>query len=92
MGSIRSQIRLAPLSGSRLIVPVRVTIPTPLADAVGIEPVFNAALAALGDVLNAVKRHYYSGASSFDAIAAHNGAATLLFVSGFGVRAREGDR
>jgi hypothetical protein len=49
----------------------------------------NAALAALGDVLNAIERHSFKGGCSFDDIPAHNGAATLLFVLGFGVKARE---
>lgn len=48
-----------------------------------------AALAALDDVLNATERHYHKGGCDFDAIAAHKGAATLLFTLGFGVRARE---
>ncbi len=48
-----------------------------------------AALAALGDVLNAIERHYHKGGCSFDSIAAHTGAATLLFTLGFGVKARE---
>ena len=50
---------------------------------------FNEALAAISDVLNTIERHYFRGGCSFDAIAAHNGAATLLFVLGFGVQARE---
>ena len=49
----------------------------------------NAALTALADVLNAIERHYYMGCCDFAAVAAHNGAATLLFVLGFGVKARE---
>jgi len=35
----------------------------------------NEALKSLSDVLNAVERHYFRGGTSFDAIAAHNGAA-----------------
>jgi hypothetical protein len=50
---------------------------------------FGAALAALGNVLNAIERHYHKGGCCFDAIAAHAGAATLLFTLGFGVKARE---
>jgi hypothetical protein len=49
----------------------------------------NAALGALADVLNAIERHYYRGVCDFGAIAAHKGAATLLYVLGFGVKARE---
>ena len=47
------------------------------------------ALAALADVLNAIERHYYRGGCDFGAIAARKGAATLLYVLGFGVKARE---
>jgi hypothetical protein len=49
----------------------------------------NEALTALADVLNAIERHYYRGTCSFDVIAAHNGAMTLLFILGFGVKAKE---
>jgi HEPN superfamily AbiU2-like protein len=49
----------------------------------------NAALAAIADVLNAIERHYYRGSCDFGAIAAREGAATLLFTLGFGVKARE---
>jgi hypothetical protein len=49
----------------------------------------NEALGAISDVLNAIERFYFKGACSFDVIAGHNGAATLLFVLGFGVKARE---
>jgi len=47
------------------------------------------ALEAISDALNAVERFYFKGGCSFDAIAAHNGAATLIHVLGFGVRERE---
>lgn len=47
------------------------------------------ALGAISDALNAVERFYFKGGCSFDAIAAHNGAATLIHVLGFGVRERE---
>lgn len=46
----------------------------------------NEALASLADVLNAVERHYFKGGTSFDAIAAHNGAATLLYLLGDGLK------
>jgi hypothetical protein len=49
----------------------------------------SAALEALDDVLNAIERHYYRGMCDFTAIAAHKGAATLLFTLGFGVKARK---
>jgi hypothetical protein len=47
------------------------------------------ALKSLSDVLNAVERHYFKGGTSYDAIAAHNGAATLLFVLGDGIKQKE---
>ena len=47
------------------------------------------ALEAISDALNAVERFYFKGGCSFDAIAARNGAATLIHVLGFGVRERE---
>jgi hypothetical protein len=49
----------------------------------------NAALGALADVLNAIEHHYYKNVCVFGAIAPHKGAATLLHVLGFGVKARE---
>jgi hypothetical protein len=49
----------------------------------------NAALAAIENVLNAIERHYYRGFCDFGAIAAREGAVTLLFTLGFGVKARE---
>jgi len=49
----------------------------------------NEALKSLSDVLNAVERHYFRGGTSYDAIAAHNGAATLLHVLGDGVKQKE---
>jgi AbiU2 len=48
----------------------------------------NAALGALADVLNAIERYYFKGGCDFDAIAAREGVATLLFTLGFGVKAR----
>ncbi len=50
---------------------------------------FNEALKALADVVNAVEAHYFRNFTSFEDIAAHNGAATLLYVLGDGVKARE---
>jgi len=50
---------------------------------------FDTALAAISEVMNAIERHYYKGPCDFGSIAAHNGAATLLWVLGFGVKARE---
>jgi AbiU2 len=50
---------------------------------------FNEALRAISDVLNTIERFYFKGGCSFEDIAAHNGAATLLFILGFGVRERE---
>jgi len=49
----------------------------------------NTALAALSDVLNAMERHYYKNVCDFASIAAHNGAATLIHILGFGVRDRK---
>lgn len=48
-----------------------------------------AALKAISDMLNVMERHYYRGGCSFDAIAAHNGANTLLYFLGFGVMGRD---
>jgi AbiU2 len=49
----------------------------------------NAGLKTLSEVLNVVERHYFRGGTSYDAIAAHNGAATLLFVLGDGVKQKQ---
>jgi hypothetical protein len=49
----------------------------------------DAALAAITNVLNAIERHYYKGLCDFDAIVTYKGAATLLFILGFGVQGRE---
>jgi hypothetical protein len=49
----------------------------------------NEALGAMSDALNAIERFYFKGLCDFDAIAAHNGAATLMYILGFGVRERE---
>jgi len=50
---------------------------------------FYAALRALSDLLNVMERFYFKNVCSFADIAAHNGAATLLFILGFGVMGRE---
>lgn len=50
---------------------------------------FFEALEAVSDLLNTVERFYFKGACSFADVAPHNGAATLLFILGFGVRERE---
>jgi hypothetical protein len=47
------------------------------------------ALQALANVLNALELHYFNGGTSFDAVAAHQGAAKLLFVLGDGVKQQE---
>lgn len=49
----------------------------------------NEALKSFSEVLNAVERHYFKGGTSFDAIAAHNGAMTLLHVLGDGVKKKK---
>jgi AbiU2 len=50
---------------------------------------FNEALKALADVINAVEGHYFRNVTSFEHVAGHGGAATLLYVLGDGVKARE---
>jgi len=50
---------------------------------------FGEALDALSDLLNVMERFYHKNVCSFQDIAAHNGAVTLLFTLGFGVKARE---
>ena len=47
------------------------------------------ALKAISDTLNVMERFYYKGGCSFEDIAAHNGANTLLYILGFGVMGRE---
>jgi hypothetical protein len=47
------------------------------------------ALTAISDMLNVMERHYYRGGCSFEAIAAHNGANTLLYLLGFGIIGRD---
>lgn len=47
------------------------------------------ALTAISNILNVMERHYYRGGCSFDAIAAHNGANTLLYLLGFGIMGRD---
>ena len=41
------------------------------------------------DLLNEMERFYYKGGCSFKEIVPHKGAATLLFILGFGVMARD---
>jgi hypothetical protein len=50
---------------------------------------FNKALKALADVINAVEAHYFKNFTSFEHIAGNAGAATLLYVLGDGVKAKE---
>lgn len=50
---------------------------------------FNEALKALADVINAVEAHYFKNFTSFDHVAGNAGAATLLYVLGDGVKAKE---
>jgi len=50
---------------------------------------FFEALRAVSDLLNILERFYFKGICSFADVAPHNGAATLLFILGFGVRERE---
>lgn len=50
---------------------------------------FSEALKALADVINAIEAHYSKNFTSFDLIAGNAGAATLLYVLGDGVKARE---
>jgi hypothetical protein len=48
-----------------------------------------AALQAISEMLNVMERFYYKGGCAFDAIAAHNGVNTLLYILGFGVMGRD---
>ena len=50
---------------------------------------FFGALDAISDLLNEMERFYYKGGCSFKEIVPHKGAATLLFILGFGVMARD---
>lgn len=50
---------------------------------------FNEALNALANVINAIEGHYFKNFTSFEHIAGNGGAATLLYVLGDGVKARE---
>jgi hypothetical protein len=45
-----------------------------------------AALKAMADVLNAVELHYFRGGTSFDAVHMPNGAVTLLYLLGDGIK------
>lgn len=48
----------------------------------------NTALARLADVLNVVEKHYLDGGTAFGVAARHNGALTLLYLLGDGLKAR----
>jgi hypothetical protein len=50
---------------------------------------FADALQALSDLMNAIERFYYRGSCSFRDVAAHNGACTLLYMLGHGIRGRD---
>lgn len=50
---------------------------------------FSEALLALANVINAVEGHYFKSTTIFDIIAANAGAATLLYILGDGLKARE---
>ncbi len=50
---------------------------------------FFEAMQAVSDLLNLMERFYFKGGCSFADVAPHNGAATLLFMLGFGVMGRE---
>ncbi len=49
----------------------------------------NDALKSLSDMLNAIEQHFFKSGTSFNAVAAHNGAVTLLSILGDGVKAKE---
>jgi hypothetical protein len=50
---------------------------------------FGAALKAFADVCNGIEDHYFKNYTSFESIAGNQGAATLIYVLGDGVKARE---
>jgi hypothetical protein len=50
---------------------------------------FFEALRAVSDLMNTIERFYFRGVCSFEDVTPRNGAATLLFILGFGVRERE---
>ncbi len=67
---------------------------TTLADLVsntraGAPPLKQQSRKQISDLLNEMERFYFRGSCSFEDIAAHNGAATLLYILGFGVMGRE---
>jgi hypothetical protein len=45
-----------------------------------------AALTSIADVLNAIERHYFNGGTIFDAVNMPNGAVTLLYLLGDGLK------
>lgn len=59
--------------------------PLPIAD----EKSFDEALAAVDAMLNAIESHYFKSGTMYGEASTTNGAATLLWVLGFGVKARE---
>jgi hypothetical protein len=50
---------------------------------------FNEALKAMADVINVIEAYFFRNFTSFDHIAGNAGAATLLYVLGDGVQAKE---
>jgi HEPN superfamily AbiU2-like protein len=50
---------------------------------------FDEALAAVDAMLNAIEQHYFKSGTMYGEASTTNGAATLLWVLGFGVKARE---
>jgi hypothetical protein len=49
----------------------------------------DAGLKSLSDVLNAIELHYFKGGTAFDAVASLNGAVTMLYVLGDGVKQKQ---
>lgn len=49
---------------------------------------FKEALKSIADVMNSIEQHYFNGGTSFDDVAVHNGAETLLTVLGDGLKQR----
>jgi hypothetical protein len=50
---------------------------------------FAEALAAVDAMLNAIENHYFKSGTMFNEVMTKNGAGTLLWVLGFGVKARQ---
>jgi hypothetical protein len=72
---------------SELAIAIKDGSATPLPSAT--KDHFNEALAAIDAMLNAIEHFYFKGGTMFNEVATTNGAATLLWVLGFGVKARE---